>query len=167
MKLDAAHIKRFWSKVDRRSAVECWPWKAGKFGDGYGAFSVYCKNVGAHRVAYVLSGRNPGKMQVLHRCDFPLCCNPAHLFRGTLQENIQDAVAKHRMQHGDEHTNAKLTNELVLEIRRKYQRGVRGCGYASLAREFGVCHITIKDAITRRSWKLAELEAPSSIRKAA
>lgn len=67
-----------------------------------------------------------------------------------------DAASKRRVRHGDEHPYAKLTNEAVLEIRRKYQRGVYG--YCRLAKEFGVHVETIKPVIRRTTWKLAELE---------
>lgn len=166
MKLRAKDIKRFWAKVDIRSAVECWPWKA-CIKKGYGMFGVNGRMIGAHRVAYILSGRHLGEKHALHTCDFPLCCNPAHLFKGTTQDNTADAVSKHRMNHGEGVHTAKLTNESVLEIRRRYQRGVRGCGYKSLSREFGVDVQTVKAVVIRRNWRLAELEAPSSLRKAA
>lgn len=99
-----ADVTRFWSKVDRRGPEECWEWKCGRGDFGYGAFSIKHRNRGAHRVAWVLSnGPIPRGMWVCHSCDNPPCCNPAHLFLGTHQDNEDDKTAKGRRPTGDAH----------------------------------------------------------------
>jgi hypothetical protein len=53
---------------------------------------------GAHRLAKMLScgaGLLPG-IFVCHHCDYPACCNDAHLFLGTLQDNLRDYWQKVR-----------------------------------------------------------------------
>lgn len=48
----------------------------------------------AHRITTF--GPIPPGMFVCHRCDTPLCINPAHLFLGSNRENLRDAASKGR-----------------------------------------------------------------------
>lgn len=56
----------------------------------------------SHRIAWILvNGPVPPETPcVLHACDNPPCCNPAHLFLGTNDDNVADMVAKGRQAHG-------------------------------------------------------------------
>jgi hypothetical protein len=72
--------QRFWEKVDKRSADECWPWIAGRNSQGYGAFYWNHKRGGAHRFSYEMhNGPVSGGMELDHLCRNRLCVNPAHL----------------------------------------------------------------------------------------
>lgn len=64
---------------------------------------------------------------VLHRCDNPPCCNPAHLFLGTQQDNIRDMVRKGRA------GTATLSPADILPIRRLLQDGRTHAEIASRA----------------------------------
>ena len=92
-------LDRFWSKVDQRGPDDCWEWRAARMWKGYGHFGVARDLVvRAHRFAWEVSrGPIPNGAMVLHRCDNPACCNPAHLFLGTARDNTDDMVAKGRM----------------------------------------------------------------------
>jgi hypothetical protein len=75
----------------------CWEWTAGRNEWNYGVFPIRGRNVYAHRFAYTRwVGPIPEGQKVLHRCDNPPCVNPAHLFLGTQQANVDDMYAKGR-----------------------------------------------------------------------
>ena len=89
---------RFWDRVQTRGAQECWPWRLSLDTHGYGRFKFGGTYYIAHRIALMLaSGRQPPCTRVvMHSCDNPCCCNPAHLRVATQATNIADRVAKGR-----------------------------------------------------------------------
>lgn len=82
--------------VERRG--ECWIWVGAIGKHGYGLFNVDRRCVLAHRVAWqIASGQQaPKGLEICHRCDTPLCVNPAHLFVGTHADNMADGKNKNR-----------------------------------------------------------------------
>jgi hypothetical protein len=117
--------RRFWwffKFVTVAGPKGCWCWTGPRFNSRqeYGRITVNGVSMPAHRFAYELfRGPIPKKMLVCHSCDQQVCVNPDHLFLGTHQDNMADMVAKQRSSHihGESHPNAKLTDELVAEIR--------------------------------------------------
>ena len=108
--------ERFFEKVDVRELTECWTWKASVDRTGYGRFYMNGKGEMAHRASWWMhNGEIPEGMLVLHHCDNPPCVNPTHLFLGTHQDNAID-----RNNKGRNVGNRKLTDEEVIEIRKKY-----------------------------------------------
>jgi HNH endonuclease len=149
---------RFWAKVAKGGPQDCWTWTGCHDGYGYGHIRIEGHAVYAHRLSYELHhGPLPDGLYVCHNCptgDNPSCVNPAHLFLGTAKDNTQDMLSKGRQRYvsrpGEANPYAKLTDEIVLDIRRRITTGETK---AALAREYGVSHVTISRIINRKTWK--------------
>ncbi len=97
------YIARLWQKVDVKGPNDCWIWD-GALSDGYGYAYMGGMNESGNfkaervsRIVYRLVNGELGPGQkVLHTCDNPPCCNPAHLWAGTQLDNIRDMLAKGR-----------------------------------------------------------------------
>lgn len=127
--------ERFWSKVERGGPDECWNWKAYKLSFGYGRVGWRGGVQLAHRVSYALAfGDIPEGQCVLHRCDNPSCCNPAHFRLGTKADNNHDKDNKGRGRavKGSAHGQAKFTEADALLVKRTRAR--TGFGYRKIAR---------------------------------
>lgn len=148
--MDRAH---FWVKVQKRGW--CWLWTGHVLTDGYGQFSVgrdgRTHHWRAHRLSYeLLRGPIPDGLQVLHRCDTPLCVNPEHLRLGTHQDNMRDMEFKSRQARGERIASSRLTAERVREMRRARAEGAT---YRQLANRFNVTMGTVANTLARRTWK--------------
>lgn len=87
--------RKFWAKVELKGPDECWPWTGYKAPSGHGLTSHHSTPTLASRKAWVLSnGPIRDGLCVNHRCDNPLCCNPAHMYLGTRADNMVDMWAK-------------------------------------------------------------------------
>ena len=94
-------------------------------------------------------------MDVLHRCDTPPCCNPFHLFLGTQADNNADMVSKNRNVpvRGSKNNKAKLTEEMVRQIRERSKQIKGKPRVATLAADFGVGETTINKIIYGQTWR--------------
>lgn len=149
---------RFWARVERRGPRECWPWTGPPSDWGYGLIRIASHIYIASRVAWTLAKKTePGSLLVCHRCDNPLCCNPAHLFLGTDGDNHRDMMAKGRWRpngvKGERHMWVKLTEAQARRAKFGNELGV------DLAREFGVRPSAISEIRQGRNWAWLQPES--------
>jgi len=152
--------ERFWEKVDKRGKNECWVWTATRTPAGYGHFRLGSLTDGtrrkemSHRLAYMLTTGQaiPKGAVIMHSCDNPPCCNPAHLSVGTYAENGKAAYDRKRrgslIKPGENSPRAILTAKDVEYIREVgYAKSAR-----ELAAELGVGMSTITAVRTGQNW---------------
>jgi hypothetical protein len=130
----------------------CWTWTGTVDTWGYGQLTWKNQPHRAHRLAWIAThGPVPVGLSVCHRCDHPLCCNPAHLRTGTHQDNMADMVAKGRASRhgappGERNWQAKLTEADVRAI-----RAAEGTQRA-IAKRFGVSRETVRQVLRGKIW---------------
>jgi hypothetical protein len=140
------------SLIHVRGPEDCWEWTGAVNRDGYGRYNMDGRGHMAHRLAWVAAGNElPPGMVLMHSCDNPPCCNPAHLSVGTSAENTADKVRKDRHAKGEGIAASILTAEQVIEIRSRYQ--FRRMTYKMLASEYRVCKDTIQKAVRGIYWR--------------
>ena len=138
-------VDLYWAKVAKLGDGDCWEWLGSKDKDGYGKFGG--KTERTHRIAYRLAnGEITQGLCVCHSCDNRSCCNPAHLWLGTNQENTADKIAKGRNHKGDRVLTAKLTTDEVRAIRSL------NVSQDKIAAVFGIAQTQVSRIIRREAW---------------
>jgi len=89
---------RLLSNVEIDQNTGCWEWQGATNNIGYGMIRDEKKMRTTHRVSYEKHNDTtiPPGMCVCHKCDNPLCVNPAHLWLGTHKQNTKDMWSKGR-----------------------------------------------------------------------
>lgn len=150
----------FWSRVSKQGMDDCWPWKGNSFSrNGYGRINYKGKLLIAHRVAYRIAKKDINEgMHILHSCDNPPCCNPAHLREGTHLENMADMTKRKRRAglHRDINPMSKVTAAEKTEIIKAYdalprgRRAVKKGEMSKLSKKYGLSAHLINDLVRHR-----------------
>lgn len=127
----------------------CWPWQGLTDKDGYGLLPYGRRVLRAHAVSLDLDGRPvPKGMYACHHCDNPICVRPNHLYAGTPQQNMEDAMSRNRVRRGEATIQAKLTEQAVRNI-----RNARGMTDIAMSALYGVSRATITLARNGVTWR--------------
>ncbi len=148
--------ERLHEKYIKDPDTGCWLWTGGVGEKGYGRFWYKGKTIQAHRCSWMLhNGPIPKGLLVCHHCDTPGCVNPAHLFIGTLKDNMGDCIQKGRfyVSRHENHYKAKLTWAKVGKIRLLRKEGITP---TKIAKIYNVTQSLISAICNNRKWKVEE-----------
>lgn len=147
---------RIWSRAEKRPSG-CVEWvgtrdrSKGSPDLYYGVMKHGGRSHRVHRLVYALTnGPIPHGLVVRHKCDNGLCINPDHLEIGTIAQNNQDREDRGRTRRGSRVGTAKLTEEIVFDIR---QMAASGILYREIADRFQVTMCTIHEIVLGISWQ--------------
>lgn len=81
----------------KKVASGCWEYQGTINSNGYGQLAFAGRRISTHRLSWMLfNGPIPDGLFACHRCDNKKCVNPEHLYVGTHQDNMKDAVERRR-----------------------------------------------------------------------
>jgi hypothetical protein len=146
-------VARFFAKVAVSGPDNCWPYTGLLNRKGYGQIGIGQEMVTATHVALTIAGlpRSSPSHWALHRCDNPVCCNPRHLYWGTVQQNVKDMWERNapprKGLRGESNVSAKLTEDDVRAIRSSPE------GTTAIARRYGVSSANITNIRKFKTWR--------------
>ena len=145
--------ERFWNHVDIKEPDDCWNWKLTANHYGYGIFSVRNKLYRTQRFIKMIEGKNIKKRIVTTTCSNKLCCNPKHLTVMTQKELMNSMRQNGQLSVGSKNRASKLSEDKIVDIRARYERGCAVNGYKGIAVDYGVDTGTIRDIVIRKTWR--------------
>lgn len=89
--------------------------------------------------------------RVLHTCDNPPCINPAHLFLGSMQANMDDMRAKGRGRYPGR--KRVYDDDIVARVQQQHRQGM---SYKAIARATGITDVTVRLMVLGRYWQVGQ-----------
>ena len=151
-------IKKRFLDIYKSSYIDangCRLWSSRTDDHGYGILCYRRKEayrkLRAPRLAYEhFKGDIPEGLMIRHLCHNKICVNPDHLEVGTNQDNANDQVAASKQLRGETHPRAKLTENMVRQIRLLVERGLSN---KEIAAKFSVTDKTVCHIKSGRLWR--------------
>lgn len=136
----------------------CWLWTGQVDHKGYGKVSYLNVKRIVHSLLFKWKTGIPiaTRINALHTCDTPLCCNWNHIYSGSPQDNSNDRVNRDRQPKGDEFPQAKMTEQKVRLLRELYNLGEWST--VELAAFFSIGQTTAWRIIKGEDWKHVRAE---------
>lgn len=139
-------VASLWARVEKTET--CWLWKGYLRNGTHGAIEHHGRLIYVHRISWAIHfGPIPDGMLVCHECDIGNCIKPDDLFLGDDLANVRDMWRKgrarpgHAFKGGAGNVNARLTDEQVAELRRRWMADP--VDQRALAAAFGVSQSTV------------------------
>jgi len=130
------------------TAEGCWEWKRCRDRQGYGICTKQHGTTRAHRISYLLThGHIPEGALVLHSCDNPPCCNPAHLRLGTHRENQAEKASKSRAMHGEAHPASRISDSQARQIFEDPRP------FSAIAEQYGISQGAVSLIKSGKTWR--------------
>lgn len=133
MDIDAERRKlRFMGKFKVIEETGCWEWQCGKIYKPNGNYGMFFwgmvdgkeKSVQAHRAAWlILRGPVPKDGILCHKCNYPTCVNPDHIYIGTHKTNAADRVGAGTQRRMEDVYNFKRNSDLIAKIIAEFNTG--------------------------------------------
>lgn len=117
----------------------------------------------AHRIVHAVKVGPIAEGQVVrHKCDRKQCVEPSHLLAGTHSQNVRDIFDRNRRKQapgrpGESNPSARLTDDLVAQLRREVRAGgtLRG-----VAAAHDLNYTAVRQAVRGYSWAHVTAEPP-------
>ncbi len=144
--LTEKQINDFWNKVNISLKNECWEWTGHLYHNGYGqkryklGKKTYTFKV--NRLSYYFEhGKIPQGLLICHHCDNKKCCNPSHLYAGTVKQNTRDYIER-----GTNKINMKIANEIR-------ESAKLGLSIKDISKKYNINTCSISQILRNISWK--------------
>lgn len=145
------NVHKFVSDL-KRGVEQCieWPFSYGMFGYPRYSGSKYGTKMATRVICIMHNGPPPEGMEAAHECGNKRCVNPDHIFWKTRLENNHDKFRHGTMMRGETHYHAILKDDDIPKIRQMRKDGMSN---VSIARLYGVSHVTVSHVCHYRSWR--------------